>query len=127
MFFSTQVNMAQMQKKKDAETQKEIEVGYSIRKAKVTGGDPAIPQIDPAAMGKIMKYMLPAIMVIVTFGSTAAFALYIVTGAIIQTSMGYGINYLVDKIIARQEKAQKDSAPKSVINPHTRYFKKEYK
>jgi len=127
MYFSTTINMKTMQKKKAEESKKEVEVGYSIRKTRELQSDSAIPSIDPAQMGKIMKYVLPAIMVIVTLSSNAAFALYISMGAIIQTSLGFGINALVDVILKKQEAKAKADAPKHpVINPHSRYFKKKH-
>jgi membrane protein insertase Oxa1/YidC/SpoIIIJ len=127
MYFSTSINMKTMQKKKTEESQKEIEVGYSIRKTRENQPDSAIPSLDPAQMGKIMKYILPAIMLIVTFSSNAAFALYISMGAIIQTSLGLGINALVNLILKKQEAKAKASEPKHpIINPHSRYFKKKH-
>jgi len=47
-------------------------------------------------------------------------------GAIVQTSLGLGVNLIIDKIIAKQEQKKKDAEPNHpVINPHTRYFKKK--
>jgi len=127
MFFSTKVNMATMKKQKQAEAQKETEVGYSMRKAKSTTANDAIPQINPEQMQKMMAYMLPAIMVMVTFTATAAFALYITAGAVVQTSLGIGTNSIVGKILKKQEENEKAKSPdKTIINPHSRYFKKRY-
>ena len=127
MYFSTAVNMAAMQKKKAADATKPVEVGYSVRHTRENQPDNAIPTIDPAQMGKIMKWVLPVIMVIVTFSSNAAFALYISAGAIIQTSLGFGVNALVDMILKKQEARAKADAPEHpIINPHSRYFKKRY-
>jgi len=127
MYFSTTINMKTVQKKKAEESKKEIEVGYSIRKTRETQSDSAIPSIDPAQMGKIMRYILPGIMLIVTLSANAAFALYISMGAIIQTSLGFGVNAIVDQILKKQQAKAKADAPKHpVINPHSRYFKKKY-
>lgn len=127
MFFSTKVNMAAMKKKQEEDAQKEVEIGYSMRKAKATTSPDAIPQINPEAMQKMMSYMLPAVMVIATFTATAAFALYISAGAVIQTSLGIGTNFIVGKMLKKQEEKEKEKSPdKTIINPHSRYFKKKY-
>jgi len=125
MYFSTQINMSAMQKKKKAEetSPKEVEVGYSMRKARDQGTPSDVPQINPEAMMKMMKFMMPAIMVFITFTSTAAFALYITAGAIVQTTAGLGSSVIVDRILKNQE--EKTKKP-DVINPHSRYFKKQY-
>ena len=125
MYFSTQVNMAAMKKKKIAEATKEVEVSYSMRKTKEQS-EQTMPTIDPAAMMKYMKWIMPIMIVFFTFSSNAAFALYITMGAIVQTSLGLGVNLIIDKIIAKQEQKKKDAEPNHpVINPHTRYFKKK--
>lgn len=127
MYFSTKVTMATQQKQKTEDTKKEIEVGYSLRKAKESERPSDIPQVDPEQIQKVMKFILPGIMVIFTFTSTAAFALYITAGAIIQTTFGIVINNLVGKILQKQQDAQNANKPKHpVINPHSRYFKKQY-
>jgi len=125
MYFSMQVNMSVMQKKKAAESKKEAEVGYSMRQAKAQADPNAMPQVDPQKMMKYMKFMMPAMMIIFVINSASAFALYIAVGAIMQTSLGLGSNAIIDKVIKKQEQKKKDAEPNHpVINPHTRYFKK---
>jgi len=125
MFFSMQINMTAMQKKKAAETKKEVEVGYSMRQAKAQVDPGAVPQIDPQKMMKYMKFLMPAMMILFVFSSAAAFALYIAVGAIMQTTLGLASNKIIDTILKKQEAKNDGEKPKHpVINPHTRYFKK---
>lgn len=127
MYFSTQINMATMKKQKTEESKKEPEVSYSLRKTKESQGTDAVPQINPEQMQKIMKFMLPGVMIIATFSSNAAFALYITAGSVVQTTLGFGINFIVDRIMKKQEAIKKEKQPDHpVINPHSRYFKKQY-
>jgi YidC/Oxa1 family membrane protein insertase len=126
MFFSMQINMANQKKKKAAETQKQQEVGYSMRQAKAQTDPNAMPQIDPQKMMKYMKFMMPAMMIMFTFSSTAAFALYITIGALVQTTLGIGSNAIIGKLLKKQEdKRNADKPTHPVINPHSRYFKKK--
>jgi len=125
MYFSMQVNMTAMQKRKAEAEKKEAEVGYSMRQAKAQVDPAAMPQIDPQKMMKYMKFLMPALMIMFAIQSAAAFALYIAAGAILQTTMGLGTNKLIEKIIKKQEaKRDADKPTHPVINPHTRYFKK---
>jgi membrane protein insertase Oxa1/YidC/SpoIIIJ len=120
-----QLLLVRKQKEKKAE---EAKLDYSMRDAK-NKLDPTIPQIDPAMAGKIMKIVLPAIMVMFTMMYTSALALYIITGSVVSTLMTYGLNYPVDKLLALQERRKtgggKTGEPdKTTINPHTKYFRR---
>ena len=114
-----------MTKKKKDEPKKEVEAAYSMRDIKNKAD--AMPAIDPQMMGKIMKIILPAIMVIFTLMSTAALAIYIVVNSVMSTVVTYALTYPVDKLVAWQEKHKKTGGTNepdlSVINPHAKYFK----
>lgn len=88
-----------------------------------------LPSVDPVMMGKIMKIVLPAMMVFFTLSSTAALAIYIVTNSVVTTVLTFGLTYPVDKLLKYKDnkKAQSgDKTPKfdgGIINPHAKYFK----
>jgi membrane protein insertase Oxa1/YidC/SpoIIIJ len=75
-------------------------------------------------MGKYMKYLFPVMMIAFTLFWTSALALYITIGSLVQTGLGYGSNYIIDKIIKRQEAKRNEEKPDmTIINPHAKYFK----
>ena len=126
-YFSSLLNAWIMKKStQNQPAPKEAEVGYSMREAKAKTNQ-QLPTIDPQMMGKIMKLVLPLIMVIFTISSTAALALYIITNSIIMTAVTVGLNYLVDWILKMQKKRKKDddNIDEKIINPHAKYFKKK--
>jgi len=131
-FLSSWINMRTMAKKKcaeeEAKKQREKEAGYSIRDVKNQKEGAAangMPNIDPQVMtGKMMKFMLPSIMIIFTLTTTAALAIYIIAGSIIMTGLTFLVNMAVDKLIAHGEKKKKEAGPDmTIINPHAKYFK----
>ncbi|MCL2755479.1 MAG: YidC/Oxa1 family membrane protein insertase [Firmicutes bacterium] len=132
-FLSSWINARQMAKNKPKpEEKKEIEAGYSIRDVKNQAGDgtaPQMPTIDPNVMtGKMMKFMLPVIMIVVTLMNTAALAIYITAGSLIATGLGVLMTMLVNKIIEKQKKKRAERGPDlSIINPHAKYFKTKNK
>ena len=126
-YITAKMTKAKNQNKKT----KEQIVQYSMRKAKTQTDNP-IPQVDPAAVGKIMMFVLPAIMVFFTMSSTAALAIYIITNSLISTGITFGLNWPVDKLLAWEEKrrAERGDLPDTdtdVINPHAKYFKRRKK
>jgi len=128
MYFSAVINTRTMQKKADEKKQKEEEepqARYSMRETweQSGNGSPAMPQLNPAMMGNIMKIMLPLLMVFITLISTAALALYITVGAIVQTGFTFLTTFVADKILKKQGVGEKKEEER-VINPHAKYFKK---
>ncbi|MDR0461893.1 MAG: membrane protein insertase YidC [Christensenellaceae bacterium] len=120
-------------KKTDESTKpKEAVAVYSMRDAK-DQTDPKAPQVDPAVVGKIMMFVLPAIMIFFTMSSTAALAIYIITNSLLSTIIAFGLGWPVDKLLAWQDKHRKargldpDETDKSLINPHAKYFKRKKK
>jgi len=117
------------QNKDKQQKQKETKAQYSLRNVKNQADKPQNPQIDPAMMTKMMKFILPAIMVIFTMSTTAALAIYIISNSIFSTALTLGLNYPVDKLIKWQDKRAKnrpDTPPEAdpaIINPHAKYFK----
>jgi len=116
-----------MATKKKNEPAKAPVVAYSMRDAK-TQNQNTTPSVDPVMMGKIMKIVLPAMMVFFTLSSTAALALYIITNSIMTTILTYAMTVPVNFLLKKQEKhsAQRGDTPKidmGVINPHAKYFK----
>jgi len=118
-----------MATKKKEEKKVEPKVVYSMRDTKNTA-DAQIPTVDPVVMGKIMKFILPAIMVWFTMMNTGALAIYIITNSVLSTLSTMGMNYPVDKLLAWQDKKAKANGKgdgkidPNVINPHAKYFKK---
>ena len=117
--------------KKNDEIKKD-DAQYSMRDVKdQTEKKP--PAVDPAMMNRMMKIILPAMMVFFTLSSPTALAIYIITNSVLSTGIALGTNWPVDKILAWQDKrreARGDSTPeidKSVINPHAKYFKSKRK
>lgn len=121
-YLSAVVNSKQMAKKAEEKKVPEAVVSYSMRKAKEQDDPTQMPQIDPAMMGNMMKFVMPVIMVIFTFSYTAALALYITVSSLLMTGFTFAMGIVVDKIIAKQDKAAKEQEP-TVINPHAKYFK----
>jgi len=106
---------------------KEEKFVYSMREVK-NKLDPKVPNVDPAMVGKVMMFVLPAIMIFFTMSSTAALAIYIITNSLLSTAITFGMKYPVDKLLAWQDKrkSNRGDTPKideSVINPHAKYFK----
>ncbi|MCL2570376.1 MAG: YidC/Oxa1 family membrane protein insertase [Firmicutes bacterium] len=127
-YFSVVLN-AKMMKARDKEKKEneEKEAGYSIRDALVetpAGTKAPISPMDPAMMGKMMKFMMPVIMIIFTLTNTAALAIYITMSSLFATLIGLGLNKLVELIIKKQESKKKEKQPDmTIINPHAKYFK----
>lgn len=120
--------MSKMTAKVKTETKKvEEEAGYGVRRTTTTDDGKQVPSLDPASMNKVMKFIFPVIMVVFTMMATAALAVYIIAGAVVQTSLGFAFNFIIDKIIKRQEKKKAERGEagpdKAVINPHAKYFK----
>jgi len=119
-----------MAKKKSDEDNKpkEEKVYHSMRDAK-NQNDQQLPTVDPVMMGKIMKIILPTIMVFFTLSATSALAIYIIMSSIMSTIITMGMGYPVDKLLAWQEKRKAangdgpDSYDPQTINPHAKYFK----
>jgi len=133
-YLSMLVNAKAMKTTKATQdNKKEAEVGYSIRKVRNTTSDgktpERLPQIDPASATKMMKFIMPLIMVVFTMTTTAALAIYITAGAFIMTGLSFGINFLVELLIKHQEKRKKDKIGVDgdviTINPHAKYFKRK--
>ncbi|MCL2846203.1 MAG: YidC/Oxa1 family membrane protein insertase [Firmicutes bacterium] len=107
----------------------EPEIGYGIRNVKnqaVNDGTkkPDVPSFDPAQMGKMMKIIMPLVMIGVTMTMTSALAIYIIASSIISTVYAIGLNVIIDKMLKRKEAKKKESAPDmTIINPHAKYFK----
>jgi len=83
-------------------------------------------------VGKVMLFVMPAIMVFFTMSSTAALAIYIITNSLIATGTTLGMNWPVDKLLAWEEKRRvaRGDTPETdtgVINPHAKYFKNKRK
>jgi len=121
-----------MNKKKD-DKPKEAVIKYSMRETK-NQADQKIPTVDPVVMQRVMKIVLPAIMVYFTMISTAALAIYIVVNSLLSTAITVGLNYPVDKLLKWQEQKKLakggDGMPETdgnVINPHAKYFKSKRK
>jgi len=122
------VTSKMMMAKKRDEPKKEKEAGYSMRNVR-DQQEMKMPQVDPVMMGRIMKIVLPAIMVYFTMISTAALAIYIITSSLISTLVLIGLAKPIDKLLAWQEKRSVEkgkTAPEiepDAINPHAKYFK----
>ncbi|MCL2586738.1 MAG: YidC/Oxa1 family membrane protein insertase [Firmicutes bacterium] len=136
-YLSMLINAKVMQSTKvNQPAKKEAEVGYSIRKVKNTsssGEAEKLPSIDPASATKMMKFILPVIMVVFTMTTTAALAIYISAGALFMTGISFAMNFLVEKLIKWQDKRKKEKESVTVdgdvitINPHSKYFKSRAK
>ena len=125
MYFSAVINANVMKKKADEKKADEPVVQYSMRNAKEEVDGAAMPQVNPAMMGNVMKIVLPLIMVVFTLTQTAALALYIAFGALVSIGLTFISNAVIDKILAKQEKKKNPfNKDEVVINPHTKYFKK---
>jgi membrane protein insertase Oxa1/YidC/SpoIIIJ len=125
---SVYINAKMMGKKKEAEAPKEAAVQYSMRNAKTQrDGTPAKPAMDPAMANKMMKFILPAVMVLFTMSSTAALAIYIITSGLLTTGINLALTWPVKKLVdwdeARRKKRQSAPPDPTVINPHAKYFK----
>jgi len=130
---SAYVNSKMMLKnRKKDDKPKEPKIEYSMRNTK-DRSEVKVPTVDPVMMGRIMKIVLPIIMVYFTMISTAALAIYIIMNSVLSTAILFGLNYPVDKLLAWEEKRKKarGDAPPDVepgtINPHTKYFKNKRK
>lgn len=126
---STVLNSMITTKKREAEKPKEEVVDYSMRDAK-NRADQTAPAIDPVMMNRIMKFVLPAIMVFFTMMSTAALAIYIITSSVMGTLTTLAFNKPVDKLLEMQEKkksARSTEVDPKIINPHSKYFKSKRK
>ena len=133
-FLSVWINSKFMKKNKppeDVNKEKEEKVGYSMRTALYNERQPnKKPAIDQAQMGRIMKYVMPVVMVIFAMTMTGALALYITISSLVTTGLAYLQNLAVAKIIkmqdAKKEKQEKEGgADMTIINPHAKYFKRK--
>jgi len=136
MYFSMVFNMKIMNpKKKDSNTgpPKEEKVGYGMRNVKNKTDGPALPQVNPKTMGMIMKIVFPIMMVVITFISTAALAIYIIANSVISTVITLALHKPVDMFVKWQDKRKTERGDKqpeadpNIINPHAKYFKKKPK
>lgn len=126
MYFSAVINANQMKKKAEEKKTTEEVVRYSMRATRAAPDSTAMPEINTAMMGGMMKILLPVVMVFFTLFNTAALALYITTGAVITIGYTFINNTIVDKILKRQGNKPKDcKVDGSIINPHAKYFKKK--
>ena len=121
-FFSTMINNKITAKKKEEKAEEVVQ--YSMRSTKATAGgeQQKMPQMDPAQMGNIMKFVMPVIMIGFAISTTSAMALYIIANSIFSTLFAIGINFVIDKIIFAQKTKEKqiEDIP---INPHAKYFR----
>jgi len=130
-YFSAVLNARMMNAaKKNAPDQKEREAQYSMRKVKNQADGPTKPQIDPQMIQKMMKFVLPIVMIVITLNFTAALAIYFITNAAMSTASTAALAWPVDKLLKWQEKrkAEKSGTPEAdteIINPHAKYFKKK--
>ena len=125
-FLSAWLNMKfNKQTKVLKEGEKKEEISYSVRGANSGQGENKTPQLDPATMGRIMKFVMPAVMMAVALTFTAALAVYIIVGSLVHTAIGFGFNVAIEKILKKQQEKKKETGPDmTVINPHAKYFKK---
>ena len=99
-------------------------ISYSLRDAKNQTQNANTPQIDPAQMGKMMQYIMPIVMVIVSISITSAMTIYIIASSVIGLGTNLGLGFVVDKMLKnKEEKAEKDKPDPNLINPHAKYFK----
>ena len=125
---SAYINAKIMLKGKAAVKPKEQVIEYSMRNTKNKADPLQRPQVDPVMMGRIMKIVLPAIMVYFTMVSTAGLAIYIIMNSILSTAAVVALNKPVDKLLKWQEQKREGAKPvadeeETVINPHAKYFK----
>jgi membrane protein insertase Oxa1/YidC/SpoIIIJ len=124
---STHFNMKVMKKKAAEKEKVEAVVQYSMRDARETGDAPQAmpnPMMNPMT-GKVMKFMLPALMAWFAMMNTAALALYIITNSAITTAISLGSNGIVDKFVKKSSDKTDSEKAETVINPHAKYFKKK--
>ncbi|MCL2228559.1 MAG: YidC/Oxa1 family membrane protein insertase [Firmicutes bacterium] len=116
----------------EATVKPEEKVHLSVRDARSDSARQQMPQIDPAKIGRIMLFVMPAIMVFFAMQNTAALAIYIITNSLVQSLLAFGLNRPIDKFLDWQEKRKKerggDTEPVAdteggTINPHAKYFK----
>jgi len=108
----------------------EENAGYSIRtaKAQTQGGGSARPGFDPQMMGKMMKYMMPALMIVVSLTMTAAMALYIVVSQLMTAGLALAMTPVIDKLVKRSQlKKKSKDIDEEIINPHAKFFKNKHK
>lgn len=104
---------------------------YSVRAAKqqpAASGGSAPPAFDPQQMGKMMKYMMPALMIVVSLTMTAAMALYIVVSQLMTVALSLAMTPLIEKLIKRSRAKKKEAEiDETLINPHAKFFKTKHK
>ncbi|MCL2621748.1 MAG: YidC/Oxa1 family membrane protein insertase, partial [Firmicutes bacterium] len=120
---SAKINMSITNKRIALKKEKaEIET-YSIREVKDVA-DTSVPTVDPAQIAKIMQFVLPSVMVVFSFVSNSAFAIYLITSGIASTLSTVGLGFIIDAIIKNQEKKKEEQKEQeTIINPRTKYFK----
>jgi len=132
-FLSIWLNMKIMSKKKIAEEDdkpKEEVVTYSVRKALYDDkSQPSRPQMDPAQMGKMMKIIMPMIMVVFALMMTSALAVYIIFSSLFTTLFTLAKNPIINKLIDMGDKRRKVTVEDdpNKINPHAKFFKTKRK
>ena len=128
-YFSAVLNAKLLKKNKPVtDNTEEAKPLYSMRETKFQENvnNQQMPQMDPEMMGKVLKYVMPAVMIMVTLNATAAMAIYIIVGSIFMTATMWAMNFLIDIIIKRQDARKKDQeVDPTIINPHAKYFKKK--
>ncbi|MDR0384420.1 MAG: membrane protein insertase YidC [Christensenellaceae bacterium] len=98
-------------------------ISYSLRDTKTQ--TTSTTEINPQATGKVMMFVMPAIMLFFTIGYTVAMAIYVISSSIISTILGLILSFIIDIILKHQKlnKVREDPFDPNIINPHTRYFK----
>lgn len=135
-FLSVWINSKIMGKNKKPEEKKVVEeVGYSMRNAKSQQFNPdQKPAIDPQRMGKMMKIIMPVVMVVFAMTMTGALALYITLSSLVTTGFAFLMNLGIMQIIKLENKRKDKKATETegepdmtIINPHAKYFKRKKK
>lgn len=103
--------------------EQEAEPQYSVRATREATIE-NLPLVNMEQIGKVMQFVLPIIMVVFAYISTAAFAVYLIASSFATTVFAFILNFFIDIIVGKQVKKQESAKPKEiVINPRTKYFK----
>ena len=128
IWIGTKFNKAS-KKMTEPEAKKEEVISYSVR-GNTASPDGKQPQKgpDPDQMGKMMKFIMPVVMMFVGLSFTAALALYMVASSLIQVGVRFGFNPLIERLIKKGDEKRKAKNPENgpdmtIINPHARYIK----
>ncbi len=128
-FLSTKLSMFMNQRNMPKPAEKKAPeplITYSMRDAKrqaIASGEK--PVVDPAQMGKIMQWVMPAILILFGLMQTSAFAIYLISSSLVSTLLTTLFTFLVDLIIKKQrpQLEPKKDFDATIINPHAKYFK----